>query len=39
MIVAIFVFQFFAPTGSLNRDCDDVRKFGEAATKGIKRCV
>lgn len=27
----------FAPTGPLNRDYDDVRRFSDAAEKGIKR--
>ncbi|XP_070540427.1 uncharacterized protein [Ptychodera flava] len=27
----------FAPTGPLNRDYDDVRRFGDAAGKGVKR--
>lgn len=30
-------FQIFAPTGPLNRDFDDVRRFGDAAQKGIQR--
>lgn len=30
---------FFAPTGPLNRDYDDVRRFQDAAEKGIKRAV
>ncbi|XP_046366254.2 putative aminopeptidase W07G4.4 isoform X1 [Haliotis rufescens] len=29
----------FAPTGPVTRDYDDVRRYGEAATKGIKRCL
>ena len=29
----------FAPTGPLNRDYDDVRRFAEAAEKGIQRWV
>ncbi|XP_037088556.1 putative aminopeptidase W07G4.4 [Pollicipes pollicipes] len=29
----------FAPTGPLNRDYDDVRRFAEAAEKGIKRAI
>lgn len=27
----------FAPTGPLNRDYDDVRRFADAAASGIKR--
>jgi leucyl aminopeptidase len=27
----------YAPTGKLDRDYDDVRRFSEAAEKGIKR--
>ncbi|XP_027007319.1 putative aminopeptidase W07G4.4 isoform X2 [Tachysurus fulvidraco] len=29
----------FSPTGPLNRDYDDVRRFSEAAEKGIKRAM
>ncbi|XP_077991956.1 putative aminopeptidase W07G4.4 isoform X2 [Glandiceps talaboti] len=29
----------FSPTGPLNRDYDDVRSFGDAAGKGIKRAL
>ncbi|XP_062854766.1 putative aminopeptidase W07G4.4 [Trichomycterus rosablanca] len=29
----------FAPTGPLNRDYDDVRRFSDAASKGIKRAM
>jgi leucyl aminopeptidase len=29
----------FAPTGPLTRDYDDVRRFGDAAVKGIKRAL
>ncbi|KAK3094658.1 hypothetical protein FSP39_004605 [Pinctada imbricata] len=29
----------FAPTGPLNRDYDDVRRFADAAEKGIKRAL
>ncbi|XP_076437665.1 putative aminopeptidase W07G4.4 [Babylonia areolata] len=29
----------YSPTGPLNRDFDDVRRFSEAAEKGIKRAV
>ncbi|XP_039267964.1 putative aminopeptidase W07G4.4 [Styela clava] len=29
----------FAPTGPLNRDYDDVRRFSDAAEKGIKRAI
>jgi len=29
----------FSPTGSLDQDTDDVRKFQDAAEKGIKRCL
>lgn len=29
----------FSPTGPLNRDYDDVRRFSDAADKGIKRCL
>ncbi|XP_077866008.1 putative aminopeptidase W07G4.4, partial [Saccoglossus kowalevskii] len=29
----------FAPTGPLNRDYDDVRRFGEAACAGLKRAL
>ncbi|XP_064631287.1 putative aminopeptidase W07G4.4 isoform X2 [Lineus longissimus] len=29
----------FSPTGPLNRDCDDVRRFADAAENGIKRAV
>ncbi|XP_064602788.1 putative aminopeptidase W07G4.4 [Liolophura sinensis] len=29
----------YAPTGPLNRDFDDVRRFGDAAQKGIKRAL
>uniref|UniRef100_K1QUZ1 Putative aminopeptidase W07G4.4 n=1 Tax=Magallana gigas TaxID=29159 RepID=K1QUZ1_MAGGI len=31
--------EIFAPTGPLNRDYDDVRRFYDAAEKGIKRIV
>jgi leucyl aminopeptidase len=30
---------FFAPTGPLNRDYDDIRRFQDAAEKGIKRAL
>lgn len=29
----------FAPTGPLNRDYDDVRRFAEAAEKGLKKAI
>jgi len=29
----------YSPTGPLNRDYDDVRRFSDAAEKGIKRCL
>ncbi|PIK58591.1 putative aminopeptidase W07G4.4-like [Apostichopus japonicus] len=29
----------FSPTGPLNRDYDDVRRFGEAANSGVKRAL
>ena len=35
----ISVVQLFSPTGPLNRDYDDVRRFYDAAEKGIKRLV
>ena len=31
--------QIYAPTGPVTRDFDDVRRFQEAADKGLKRCV
>ncbi|KAK7456569.1 hypothetical protein BaRGS_00039323 [Batillaria attramentaria] len=31
--------QIFAPTGPLNRDYDDVRRFADAAVLGIKRAL
>ena len=32
-----FFSQVHAPTGPVNREYDDVRRYGEAAGKGIKR--
>ena len=29
----------FSPTGPLNRDYDDVRRFADAATAGVKRAL
>lgn len=29
----------FAPTGPVNRDFDDVRRYGDAAAKGVKRAI
>ena len=29
----------FSPTGPLNRDYDDVRRFSDAATAGVKRAL
>lgn len=29
----------FAPTGKLNRDYDDVRRFADAAEKGVERSL
>ena len=31
--------QVFSPTGPLNRDYDDVRRFLDAAVKGMKRAI
>ena len=31
--------QVFSPTGPLNRDYDDVRRFLDAAVKGMKRTI
>lgn len=37
LIFASGLFQIYAPTGPLNRDYDDVRRFADAAVSGIKR--
>ena len=31
------IWQIWSPTGPVNRDYDDVRRWGEAAEKGAKK--
>ena len=37
-LLCVFL-KVYAPTGPVNRDYDDVRRYGDAAMKGIKRHV
>jgi len=37
--LCLFIVQIYAPTGPVTRDFDDVRRFQEAAEKGVKRCA
>ena len=37
MLCFTLLLQVYAPTGPVTRDFDDVRRFQEAAVKGLKR--
>ena len=34
-----FILQIYSPTGVVNRDFDDVRRFSDAASTGVKKAL